>query len=55
MLFIATDKMHCGTPGVPCQRLQASQCIDPNDRCVSSQRCVLGMLSSLEVEVFCPT
>jgi hypothetical protein len=39
-LFIATDKVHCGTPGVPRQCLQASQCIDANDRRVGSQRSV---------------
>ena len=38
MLFVATDKMHRGTPGVPRQRLQAAQCIDANDRRVGGQR-----------------
>ena len=38
MLSISTNKMHGGTPGVPRQRLQASQCIHANDRGVGSQR-----------------
>jgi hypothetical protein len=34
--LIMTDKMRRGTPGVPRQRLQTSQCIDANDRRIGS-------------------
>ena len=40
MLFVVTDKMHCGTPGVLRQRLQGAQCIHANDRHIGSQRSV---------------
>ena len=40
MLFVVTDKMNCGTPGVLRQRLQAAQCIDANDCRLGSQRSV---------------
>jgi hypothetical protein len=40
MLFIATEKVRCGTPGMLRQRPQASQCIDANDCRVRSQRSV---------------
>ena len=38
MLFVATDEMHRGAPGVPRQRLQAAQRIDAHDRRVGTQR-----------------
>ena len=40
MLFNATDKMHCGAPGVMRYRLKAPQRVDANDCCVGSQRSV---------------
>lgn len=38
MLFVATNKVHHGTPGVPGQRLQASHRIDAHHRRVGRQR-----------------
>ena len=60
-LFVVTDEIHCGTPGVPRQRLQASQELDTNDRRVGRQRSVGdraqggATVSALQIVQLCGT